>query len=77
MKTLIAVLVTTLFSFNALAADPPKAEPKKDAPKAEAKADAKKDDKKADAKVKKPCKEGQTEEKDNCHEVKKAEKAKK
>lgn len=72
MKTLIAV-VLSVFAVTAFAADPPKKEEKKEPVKAE----VKKDDKKAEPKVMKPCKEGQTEEKDGCHEVKKAEKAKK
>jgi hypothetical protein len=77
MKSLVAIAaVLALFTTTAFASDPKK-EDKKEPVKAEVKKDEKKADAKAEPKVKKPCKEGQTEEKDNCHDVKKAEKAKK
>ena len=56
MKKLIPLLLVALFSFNAYAGE----KPKKEAPPPAVK-----------PQVKKPCKPGQTEEKDNCHQVKK------
>jgi len=75
MKYLIA-LVASMFMLTAYASDAKKEEKKEPAKAAEVKKDDKKADAKAEPKVKKPCKEGQTEEKDGCHEVKKAEKKK-